>query len=104
MKQGLSYGTWLRSWRRSGSPKHPDYLLLMIVYWTDAASHEGSPTPPIKSLMTGWLVKADEGSITLAMEAFEDQGAREFMSVPAGVVSGIFSAAEVPGFKSHRES
>lgn len=94
---GVTYKTWLRKWRKAGSPKWPTLLKIMMVHWTDAAYSE-EDTGTIDAIKVGILIDADDDMIALAMEGFEDRETRTKITVPAGMVNRVVDVAAVKAF------
>jgi len=95
MKQKpIPFRKWLTRWRKAGAPVFPDVKHIKLVMWTDAAgsTDEGDITP-VKTLVVGFLVEANDTHIRLAMEVFEDGSAREYLAIPAKMILNVFDVA-----------
>lgn len=98
MKLGKKYPAWLKTWRKAGSQAWPKFAQVVAVHWTDAAySETGHGT--LDALLIGFLVKADESSIAIAMEGFEDQETRTHITVPANMVNLVIDVASIRAFE-----
>ena len=98
MRGGKAYDQWFKAWKKKGSPKWPEFMAMVLVRWTDAASHSDSDVRVVKAV-AGWcLVDATEDAIKVAMEAFEDQDTREHMAIPARMIDEVIEVGIVKAF------
>lgn len=90
----IPYPKWLARWKRAGSPAFPEHRLIQIIYWVDAAGDTNeSEITPVSTLAVGFLTEANKRFVKLAMEVFEDGSAREFLVIPAKMVTRIADVA-----------
>lgn len=93
-----NYIQWLRQWKKVESPCWPAYRVLMVVNWTDATFSDDDHGR-ISCDSAGWLKKADEHEIVLALEFFEDGETRSHLTVPAKMVNAVGTIGILDGLR-----
>ena len=83
--------------------KSKDEIPVYACYWTDAQKSDDpegeNHVRPIHAITFGYLLDAQEDSLALAAEIFEDQTKRGTTAIHATAIEKIVKIGTIPSFK-----
>ena len=83
--------------------EHKDDIPVYACYWTDAQKSDDPDgenlVRPIRAITFGYLLDAQEDSLALAAEIFEDQTKRGTTAIHATAIERIVKIGAIPSFE-----